>query len=428
MCLFPTLNLNTSSVAFRSGVHYFKCGSCPECLREKSSSWALRAVYESRSHAFNCMITLTYDHFKYNSKGDIIGEEDVNPDLLVNKRHIQLFIKRLRKHFNSKNIKYIACAEYGSRTHRAHYHCLLFGVNFSDAVFYKRSKRGNPIYMSKTLTDLWSHGICSIDCKNVQSSVARYCTKYCAKSRSDETFMLFSHEIGLNELLKDFNGRSYYVAGREYVIPRVVWQHYITEKYSNSDLSFSHKYVNRDKAIPFVEDDFKYVNSLALRTNYQFLRNSDPVYNSYLLYWKTKSSLYDSVRPSVIKRIYALDESKFHFYKVSALRCYSKRFSDFVPYPSPNSNSLSSYFRYLISHRAFVIEKELNYFSPKVSKALVDSGFVLLKNHLPFASRPNTANDTKFFVNDINDIKYVLKLYSKYRKKSDYVQTSFFDP
>lgn len=374
MCFFPSSNLNKESPAYKAGIKQFKCGACPECLQERSASWALRAVYEARSHVYSCMVTLTYDTFKYDSSGQIIGENPVNPDLKVNKSHVQKFFKRLRKHFSNQRIKYIACAEYGSHTHRAHYHCILFGVRFNDAHFYKRSKRGNPIYMSSILTKLWSHGICTVDSINVHTAVARYCTKYCAKSRSEETFMLFSKGLGINELMKDFNGKSYFIDGREYPVPRQVWNRYISEKYKHFQVPFSFKYQNHDYSILDSSQDFLYLKFKHLRENYRMIRDRDDVYVGYIQYWRKKSKIYDSLRDSVIHRIYALPENKFHAYKTKALECYGVRRQG-VPLISPGSNCKSVYFKYLISKGCFLTVSNLE---------------------KPFAasSRPNTANDT----------------------------------
>lgn len=401
MCLFPLPNLNVDSLAYKKGVKEFDCGACPECLKKRSNVWALRSVYECKSHVHNCMITLTYDNFKRDDRGNIIGEEPVNPDLLVDKRHIQLFMKRLRKWYSSvtdEKVKYLCTAEYGSHTHRAHYHLILFGVKFPDIHYYKKSKRGNIIYMSDILSKLWGHGICTVDSINIHSGVARYCTKYCAKERSNDTFMLFSHNIGLTELLKDFNGINYMIDGREYPVPRAVWQAYIMEKYSNVNkgltplgCGFTFKYVNRDKTkAPFVKpiiydnqvlnDDFIYLKNCAERACYREIRDNDPVYKNYIDYWSKKSVIFDKLKLTPIQRIYALDDSKYHSYKVKALHCYAKRNSlclsdrtfDFVPYLAPLSNCVSYYEHY---------KEELSFRSRP-------------RGHLLSPSRPNTANDT----------------------------------
>lgn len=349
MCFFESENGNRNGEAYKKGVTLFKCGACPECLRDRANHWALRAVYEAKSSVHNCMITLTYDSFEYDKFGKRIGEKPVNPALSVNKRDIQLFMKRLRKHFTGQKIKYICCAEYGNRTHRAHYHMILFNCTFDDAVYYKKSKRGNPIYMSHTLTKLWRNGICTIDSIRVHSAVARYCTKYCAKSRSDDTFMLCSQGIGLENLMKDFNGRSYMIEGREYTVPKIVWQRYITEKYNDENMTY--KYVNcrRDLLDFEIDEDFE-INKV-MRKRYRKVRDNDSLYKQYLIYWQKKGKHYEKFRLPDKLRILALDESRYSHYKLAALQCFGYRNELSIPLPAPNSNCLSEYFHYLEERR-----------------------------------------------------------------------------
>ncbi|AXF52087.1 MAG: replication initiator protein [Microviridae sp.] len=398
MCLFALPNTMVTSTAYRKGVTAFKCGACPECMRERSSVWALRAVYEAKRHLHNCMITLTYDTFKYDSRGRVIGENPVNSNLIVNKSHIQLFMKRLRKKFG-KDIKYIACAEYGSRTHRAHYHLILFNVRFPDLVFYKRSKRGNPIYQSHILTELWMHGICTVDSINVYSAVARYCTKYCAKSRSANTFMLFSQGIGVEKLLEDFNGLYYMVDGRKYTIPRVVWQKYISNKYAGSPVDFDYRYVN------FNGSWSDFLSSAERRQRYFVIRDNDSVYQKYIAYWKFYSKLYEAGRDTIEHRIYALADGKYHNYKVAALEANARRCFG-VPVPSPGSNQKSAYERY--------------YFETLRKLGL---------RHLPLGSRPNTASDTKRVdFKDFKELKsFVLMRKALYERlySEKYLQLSY---
>lgn len=359
MCLLPLPNLNFDSLVYKKGITKFDCGACPECLRKRSNIWSLRAVYEAKSHVSNLMVTLTYDNFVYDDNGSILGELPVDRDLKVNRRDIQLFIKRLRKwqfSFTDEKIKYIACAEYGSRTHRAHYHLILFGVKFPDIHFYKKSKRGNPIYMSNILTKLWGHGICTVDSINVHSAVARYCTKYCAKSRSDDTFMLCSQKIGFSELLKDFNGINYIIDGREYTVPRFIWEYYITTKYQRKYLYLknapllSPKYVNRDRNLSDFDFDWCYERSKKQRAFYRKIRDKDPLYIKYLEYWQRKGQLFDSRKLSDRTRILQLDDRKFHFYKVAALDCLDRRKETYKSYVAPGSGCVSSFARDLMKY------------------------------------------------------------------------------
>lgn len=381
MCLFPSPNLNFNGLAYLKGIREFDCGACPECLRKRSNIWALRAVYESKLHSHNCMITLTYDNFK-SSDGSSREEFPPDPSLHVCKRHIQLFIKRLRKWYSKisdEKIKYIACAEYGSRTHRAHYHLLLFGIDFPDKHYYKKSKRNNIIYMSKTLTDLWGFGICTIDSINVHSGVARYCTKYCAKSRSDDTFMLCSQKIGFEALKRDFNGLSYFIEGREFPVPRFIWEDYIVNKYQRKFLYLknapllSPKYVNAvyDEGRNFILNEFDYERSKAQRAFYRKVRDNDPLYINYLSYWQRKGLQFEQNLLPVMKRIYLLDGVKFHNYKIAALKCKSER-NLFIPNIAPGSNCVSDYYREL--------EKRRKYYGEFTC---------------PSPSRPNRASDTK---------------------------------
>lgn len=395
MCLFPLPNFNVTGLAFKKGVVEFDCGACPECLRKRSNVWSLRSVYEAKCHTSNLMITLTYDQFKYfDGKSNV--ELPADPTIEVDKSHIQKFIKRLRRWISYHNPagcdlinKYIACAEYGSRTHRAHYHLILFGVDFADKHYYKKSKRGNVIYMSSTLTRLWGKGICTIDSVNVSSAAARYCTKYCAKSRSDKTFMLCSQGIGVDNLIKDFNGISYFIDGHEYPIPRIIWEHYIMNKYSRYSSIVSPKYVNFDYDKSYAEN-VAYYKSLSDRKRYRYLRDRDCLYIRYLDYWHSKGLQFEQNQLSSLQRIYLLDDSKFHNYRIAALDVYAKRLGHLRFFPAPGSNCVSAHFRFL--------EKNTSVFNTWTYRKMVTC---------PIPPRPNRASDTKeFYVDPFDGLVY----------------------
>lgn len=388
MCLFPTPNMQFNSRAYKSGLRQFECGACPECLRRRSNVWALRAYYESLEHIDNCMITLTYDNYRRDSNGRVVGELPPDRNLHVCRRDVQLFIKRLRRYFGSNDIKYIACAEYGSRTHRAHYHVILFGVRFPDLTFYKTSKRGNSICKSAILEKLWSHGICTVDSTHINSAVARYCTKYVAKSRGSDTFMLFSHHLGLSGLLRDFNARSYVIEGREYPIPKTVWNLVIYRRYSPYYPTLDYHYKNHNPQLrdcPFA-DDTAYCISANSRQLFYAVRNSDVSYQRYLSYWSTRANQFEQLLPDVLTRIYNLPDSKYHKYKEAALAVYSLR-KRFVPVTAPGSKCVAAYERYLFKH---------THLYPDLVK---------FKNICRYTSCPITANDTKPYYQDPFDLE-----------------------
>ncbi|UPW41864.1 replication initiator protein [Peromfec virus RodF5_7] len=361
MCLFPKINLNVKSPAYIAGIREFDCGVCPECLAKKARQVALRAVMEASEHDQNCMCTLTYDDYIRNSRGEIVGERV--SDLEVCKRDVQLFIKRLRKKIGVP-IKYRVAAEYGKRTHRPHYHILIFGFCFPDCIPYKKSKRGNFIYQSPMLTKLWGHGICTVDSKSINASVAKYCTKYTMKDHGAQgTFSLCSRGIGEKKMLRDFNGLYYVIEGQQYPIPRQIWEKKITEWYQG--------------VLPFFDTRYRglreygrevYNRNRRLRRNYRYHRDNDPDYQKYIAYWRKKAEDYERNRPPILTRILALDDEKYFEYKNKALEAYSNRTNIFKFCPPRRNMDI-------YRDRLKALEKI------KVYK-------------LPFLSRPETANDT----------------------------------
>lgn len=303
------------------GINYLKCGTCPECLQERSAYWVLRCTAEARTRKQLkqpvCMVTLTYDDYLRDRRGEIVFAPDgtpleLPPDVkkLCNKRDVQLFMKRLRARFPDNDIKYLITAEHGKRTNRAHYHALLFGVSFDDIKPYKKSNRGNQIYKSKLLNEIWSNGICTVDSVVANPSIARYVTKYSMKARGcDDTFQLFSHGIGSKWLFENFTGRPYIIAGRSYPVPREIWQKYIMQKYPQGffDLRFDPRY----RAPSHPRHDFFHI----CNRNYRRVLHADPVYIGYREHMQKNAELFDSLRARAFSRVQALDESKYHAYK-----------------------------------------------------------------------------------------------------------------
>lgn len=124
------------------------CGKCIPCLMKKRSDWSFRLRQEHKhSKEGSFFITLTY------------GDRKVPKDGLC-KRHVQLFMKRLRKRVGSR-LRYYCTGEYGSKFGRAHYHMLLFNIAPHEEKFIRKS---------------WDYGYVHVGRVTV-ASVA-YCTKY----------------------------------------------------------------------------------------------------------------------------------------------------------------------------------------------------------------------------------------------------------
>lgn len=156
------------------------CGKCAGCREKKAREWAVRICHEALMHTRkikvdgaiadvpnNCFITLTFRPQELPENGSVC------------KRDLQLFFKRLRKKIGP--FRYFACGEYGEEDQRPHYHAILFGHDFhADKVYFKKGTKGFPIYVSKTLTDVWGKGFTTV--QDVGFESARYVARYGAKS------------------------------------------------------------------------------------------------------------------------------------------------------------------------------------------------------------------------------------------------------
>lgn len=151
------------------------CGRCIGCRLDYSRTWATRCVHEASLYGSNCFITLTY--------------RDDRDSLC--KRDFQLFMKRLRKAFEPRKVRFFGAGEYGSLTSRPHYHACLFNCDFSDR---RRLKGGagssTTLYRSGQLESLWTEGISSVGSMSFASAayVARYCLKKITGDRARDHY------------------------------------------------------------------------------------------------------------------------------------------------------------------------------------------------------------------------------------------------
>ncbi len=122
-------------------------------------------MHETQMHETSSFLTLTYN------------DEHLPPDGSLVLAHWQNFAKRVRKKLGP--FRFYHCGEYGDENGRPHYHALMWGHDFSeDRVFFTKH-RGNNIYTSSQLDELWTHGFCQIGQISFQSAayVARYIMK-----------------------------------------------------------------------------------------------------------------------------------------------------------------------------------------------------------------------------------------------------------
>ena len=153
------------------------CGQCIGCRLSRSRDWAMRCVHEASLHERNCFITLTYND-------DNIVWSPVTGEQTLFKKHLQDFLKRLRRRIEPCKVRFFACGEYGDTTHRPHYHAILFGYDFPDKVLYKQSLDGFNYWTSEFLNEVWGHGYCTV-C-NVSFETCAYVARYVMKKANGE--------------------------------------------------------------------------------------------------------------------------------------------------------------------------------------------------------------------------------------------------
>jgi len=146
------------------------CGQCIGCRLERSRQWAVRCNHEASLHARNIFVTLTYD------------DAHLPEDRSLRYPDFQAFNKRLlthvERHQGYRGVRFYMCGEYGEQFGRPHYHVCYFNLDMPDKKLWK-IERGNPLYTSAVLTDIWGQGHTSIGAVTFQSAayVARYIMK-----------------------------------------------------------------------------------------------------------------------------------------------------------------------------------------------------------------------------------------------------------
>ncbi len=204
-CFHPlqAYRLDSGDIVFhdRDGGYSLKlnCGQCIGCRLEHSRQWAMRIVHEASMHEDNCFITLTYN------------PENLPPDGGLRLKHYQKFMKRLRKKYPHKKIRFYHCGEYGDNTNRPHYHAIIFGHNFDDWIYLFDSPAGEHIYTSPTLENIWGLGFVTIGTVSFES--AGYVARYCMKKLNGKLKDQIDEQTGLKpyERINSFTGEIHEV-------------------------------------------------------------------------------------------------------------------------------------------------------------------------------------------------------------------------
>lgn len=145
------------------------CGQCIGCRLDKARAWAIRCIHEASLYKNNLFLTLTY------------SDENLPADGSLQKDHLQKFIKRLRKHYAPRILRFYACGEYGEQLRRPHYHVLIFNLWPTDALYYKKTGE-HSMYTSDTLAKIWGMGWCPFG--RITYDSAAYTARYIIKKQN----------------------------------------------------------------------------------------------------------------------------------------------------------------------------------------------------------------------------------------------------
>lgn len=173
------ITFNATKSLIEGSSFLLPCGGCIGCKIDRSRDWAMRCSHEAQMHDDNMFVTLTY------------ADEHLPPDYGLHTRTVQLFMKRLRKAIEPIKIRFLATGEYTDPPmQRPHYHLLIFGYMFPDVKLHS-SRRGNKLYTSKSLEEIWGFGFITIGNVNYQS--AGYVARYSMKKLNGDADNVVSH-------------------------------------------------------------------------------------------------------------------------------------------------------------------------------------------------------------------------------------------
>lgn len=123
-------------------------------------------MLEAQLHADNSFVTLTYDDDHLPEGGNLVP------------RHLQNFLKRLRKRMEPDRIRFFGVGEYGDKTERPHYHVILFGMP-SCRNGMTRVGKAKCCYVCDLVKSVWPYGHVYVG--SVEDQSAQYVSGYTVK-------------------------------------------------------------------------------------------------------------------------------------------------------------------------------------------------------------------------------------------------------
>lgn len=206
------------------------CGHCDGCMKDKVNDLFVRLYFEwircvDAKNGSVWLGTLTYED------SQLPRTEDGVP--CFDKRHVQLFFKRLRKRSDLK-FKVFYVTEYGGEFGRPHYHFILFVEDFlsSDSNKFRLlqwvaeswTKIEDRNYNMSSMNNIGLFNMQRVDVKPVYDSKGlRYVSKYIAKQFGTEDFLKLDLEgwqsffyqcsVGLGDCILEYANRDMWQKG-----------------------------------------------------------------------------------------------------------------------------------------------------------------------------------------------------------------------
>ena len=143
----------------------YGCGQCLPCRMNKKRTWMHRILLESYQHEHNAFVTLTYEN-----------DED---RYSLKPKHIQNWLKTLRKSIEPSRLRYFVVGEYGDASQHAHYHAILFGFKTCLYGQSQFNRRGHCCVSCDLVRTTWGKGIVYLG--TVESDSAQYVSGYTVK-------------------------------------------------------------------------------------------------------------------------------------------------------------------------------------------------------------------------------------------------------
>lgn len=172
---------NFNSRYYRNFGHLVPCTQCLNCRILKSREWSARLGAESKCWPYTYFLTLTYNDENIPDvevdKHYLTGEKCVKVPTL-NTEDVKKFIQRYRYNVD-KDCTYFYSGEYGTKTHRPHYHLILFTKAKLDIHKIEKDWEIASDGVCDLLSDMWNLGNVRVAIANGQrlKYVAQYTQK-----------------------------------------------------------------------------------------------------------------------------------------------------------------------------------------------------------------------------------------------------------